>query len=287
MKKVLYVGLDVHKESIVVATALQGDTAVELHGQIGGTLDALDTLLKKLEKPSLELRFVYEAGPCGYVIYRHYDQRHGGTRWMATNCGRKCLSIWERTILIAPMKLVLILCTSLLLGDVLPGAEVRLADINGGTHQPLVVGERKAVVLIFLSPFCPTANALTPEINRIASEYADRFAFYIIEADAEISVTDAKKHAETLEIKAPVLLDPKQEMARLTKAKTTPEAVVLGSEGRTLYQGRINDLYATQTKKLKEPTSHDLRDALDAIAKGKPVSASSTKAIGCSITLTP
>lgn len=71
MTKILYVGLDVHKESIVVATAPQGDTQVELYGQIGGTLDALDKLIKKLAKPDLELRFVYEAGPCGYVIYRH------------------------------------------------------------------------------------------------------------------------------------------------------------------------------------------------------------------------
>ena len=42
MKKVIYVGLDVHKESIVVGTAPEGDTTVELYGQIGGTLDALD-----------------------------------------------------------------------------------------------------------------------------------------------------------------------------------------------------------------------------------------------------
>jgi transposase len=75
MKQVLYVGLDVHKESIVVAMAPQGDTEVQVHGQIGGTLDALDKLLKKLAKPGVELRFVYEAGPCGYVIYRHLKKR--------------------------------------------------------------------------------------------------------------------------------------------------------------------------------------------------------------------
>jgi transposase len=75
MTKLLYVGLDVHKESIVVATAPEGDTPVELYGTIGGTLEALDKLIKKLAKPDLELRFVYEAGPCGYVIYRHLKQR--------------------------------------------------------------------------------------------------------------------------------------------------------------------------------------------------------------------
>jgi transposase len=75
MKKVIYVGLDVHKESIVVGTAPEGDTTVELYGEIGGTLDALDKLIKKLDKPEVELRFVYEAGPCGYVIYRHLKKR--------------------------------------------------------------------------------------------------------------------------------------------------------------------------------------------------------------------
>ncbi len=45
MKKILYVGLDMHKESIVVAGAVQGDTDVQLCGQIGGTLDTLDELI--------------------------------------------------------------------------------------------------------------------------------------------------------------------------------------------------------------------------------------------------
>jgi transposase len=75
MRKVIYVGLDVHKESIAVGTAPEGDTSVELYGEIGGTLDALDKLIKKLNKPEVELRFVYEAGPCGYVIYRHLKKR--------------------------------------------------------------------------------------------------------------------------------------------------------------------------------------------------------------------
>lgn len=75
MTKILYVGLDVHKDSIVAATAVAGDKPAELYGKLGGTLEALDKFIKKLTKPDLELRFVYEAGPCGYVIYRHLTQR--------------------------------------------------------------------------------------------------------------------------------------------------------------------------------------------------------------------
>lgn len=163
---------------------------------------------------------------------------------------------------------------------------ISLTDLSGKSHQPLVVGDKKAVVLVFISPFCPTSNTFTPEVNKIAAEYGDRFAFYLVQAEAGISAADAKKHAELFEIKAPVLLDPEQKLARVAQAKMTPEAVVLSAQGETLYQGRINDLYATQTKKLPEPKTHDLRVALDEIAAGKAVTTPRTKAIGCSITLT-
>jgi hypothetical protein len=29
----------------------------------------LEKVIKKLHQPGVQLRFVYEAGPCGYVIY--------------------------------------------------------------------------------------------------------------------------------------------------------------------------------------------------------------------------
>src|SRR5262249_17932219 len=74
-KSIHYIGLDVHKESIAIAIAPAGSTEVRQYGIIGGTLEALDKAIKKLERPGIELRFVYEAGPCGYVIYRHLQRR--------------------------------------------------------------------------------------------------------------------------------------------------------------------------------------------------------------------
>src|SRR4051812_44174085 len=72
MKKIVhYIGLDVHKDSIAVAIAPQNSTEVRRYGIIGGTLDAIDKLLQRLSQPNVELRVVYEAGPCGFVICRH------------------------------------------------------------------------------------------------------------------------------------------------------------------------------------------------------------------------
>ncbi|AQV92618.1 IS110 family transposase [Cupriavidus necator] len=65
----LYVGLDVHKDSITIAYAL-GMGEVELLGKIGTSKADIDRLCKRLQSKARHIRIVYEAGPCGYGLYR-------------------------------------------------------------------------------------------------------------------------------------------------------------------------------------------------------------------------
>ncbi|MGE3403889.1 MAG: IS110 family transposase [Vicinamibacterales bacterium] len=68
----LYVGLDVHKDSIAVAHAAGGraDPPVFV-GAIGGRQADLDQLLRRLQGKAASLQFAYEAGPSGYRWYRY------------------------------------------------------------------------------------------------------------------------------------------------------------------------------------------------------------------------
>jgi transposase len=65
----VYVGLDVHKESITVAYSIDAGE-VELLGKIGTTTAEIDRLCKRLQSKARHVCVVYEAGPCGYGLYR-------------------------------------------------------------------------------------------------------------------------------------------------------------------------------------------------------------------------
>jgi transposase len=67
-----FVGMDVHKDSIDLAIADEAET--RHYGRIGGDAGSLDRVVRKL-RSMRRLVFVYEAGPCGFWIYRRLTQQ--------------------------------------------------------------------------------------------------------------------------------------------------------------------------------------------------------------------
>jgi len=88
MRRVKFVGLDVHAETIAVAIAEQ-EGEVRSLGVIGNREESVRKLVRKLG-PVEDLRFCYEAGPTGYSLY-----------WQLTALGVKCEVVAPRLV---PMK---------------------------------------------------------------------------------------------------------------------------------------------------------------------------------------
>lgn len=162
---------------------------------------------------------------------------------------------------------------------------VRLVDTTGQTHEPLKpAAGRKATVVIFTLPDCPIANAFAPEINRLVADYSAKgVGIYLAHVDRDLTTADARKHAKDFGIQCPVLLDSQHALVKTLGATKTPQAFLLGPDGKTLYRGRINNLFADYGTRRQAVTQHDLRAALDAVLAGKPVPQPVTEAIGCHI----
>ena len=65
-----YVGLDTHKDTIAVAIADAAGGKPRYYGEIANTPTALSKLLKDVSPNGEVASYCYEAGPCGYGVYR-------------------------------------------------------------------------------------------------------------------------------------------------------------------------------------------------------------------------
>jgi len=74
--RTLSIGMDVHKDSIAVASVGQEHHAeVTSLGAIGTRQGDIDQLIRNMPSQSQQLVLVYEAGPCGYWLYRSLTQK--------------------------------------------------------------------------------------------------------------------------------------------------------------------------------------------------------------------
>ena len=67
-----FIGMDVHKETIVVAVTATGEVGkATSYGTLPNTAAALEKLVRRLRQAGDgPLQFCYEAGPCGYGVHR-------------------------------------------------------------------------------------------------------------------------------------------------------------------------------------------------------------------------
>ncbi len=163
-----------------------------------------------------------------------------------------------------------------------------LPDAKGVVHRIDEWAGRKAVVLFFVGVECPVSNFYAPEMERLHDEYSERgIAFRLIYSEPDASVERVAAHVAEYRLSAEALLDARQALARQAGVTRVLTVVVASPGGGILYRGRIDDRFSEDGKRRDEPTTRELRDALDAVLAGKAPAARETPVFGCPLPEVP
>ncbi len=143
-----------------------------------------------------------------------------------------------------------------------------------------------ATVIMFICNHCPYVKHVNDELVRLARDYSGKdVAFFAISANDALQYPDdspgkMKETAMTLGYPFPYLYDETQETARRFQAACTPDFFVYDREHRLAYRGQLDDARPGNGIPV---TGSDIRNALDQLLAGKPVSPDQKPAIGCNI----
>lgn len=144
----------------------------------------------------------------------------------------------------------------------------------------------KATVVMFICNHCPFVKHVNGQLIQLAQDYIPKgISFVAISSnDADTYPEDSpgkmKEYAQRLGYPFPYLYDETQEVARAYDAACTPDFFIFDSNLICVYRGQLDDSRPSNGKPV---TGKDIRDALDAILAGKPVSQRQMPSIGCNI----
>lgn len=157
------------------------------------------------------------------------------------------------------------------------GADFGLPGADGKKPALSEMKAEKGILIFFVSTTCPVCRAYESRMNAVAEE-AKAKGFLVIGIDSNATEPAADVWDYAARMKFPVLYDEGSVVADLYRAKFTPEAFLLLPDRTIAYHGRIdNQMEEAQA------TTHELRDAVAAVAAGKPVAERETRPFGCTI----
>jgi thiol-disulfide isomerase/thioredoxin len=161
--------------------------------------------------------------------------------------------------------------------------KLKFTDIRSLPRTLNDFGKKKAIVLVFVNTNCPVAQKYFPTLQAMEKEYRDKDVQFVAVNAAEDTIIAMATHAVKYDIEFPFVKDFDGVCAKALGVTRTPEAVVLDAERKIVYRGRIDDQFRLGGTR-KEPTTHELKDAIEAVLAGKKITTPETEVDGCAIT---
>jgi thiol-disulfide isomerase/thioredoxin len=173
-----------------------------------------------------------------------------------------------------------------------PAPGFALPGVDGRTYKLADFKDAKLLVIVFTCNHCPTAQAYEDRIIELDRDYKDRgvklvaispndpLALRLDElawTDLTDSLEDMKIRAKDRDFRFPYLYDGEtQRTSEAFGVQATPHVFIFDRERKLRYQGRIDN------SDVHEVTTHEMRDAIEALLAGKPVPVETTRVFGCS-----
>jgi peroxiredoxin len=180
--------------------------------------------------------------------------------------------------------------TELKIGDRAPDFD--LPGVDDKRYSLKDFADAKLLLVVFTCNHCPTAQAYEARIMQLDADYKDKgVALVAISPNDdralrldELGYTDLGDSFDDMKLRAkergyrfPYLYDGATQKTALAYGVTaTPQVCLFDAERRLRYVGRIDN------SDVKSVTSHDVRNAIDALLAGRPVPVEKTRNFGCS-----
>jgi len=172
--------------------------------------------------------------------------------------------------------------------------DFNLPGVDGRSYRLADFADADILVIVFTCNHCPTAQAYEGRIKKLTADYKNKGVALIaispndpraVRLD-ELGYSDMGDSFEEMKIRAknmgynfPYLYDgDEQRVSRAYGPTRTPHIFVFDKQRKLRYVGRIDD-----SEKPKLVKSHDVRNAIEALLKGRKVPVETTRTIGCSI----
>jgi thiol-disulfide isomerase/thioredoxin len=168
-----------------------------------------------------------------------------------------------------------------------------LLGTDGKKHQLSDYKSSPILAIVFISNHCPASQLYEGRIKAIAKDYAAKGVKLIAIAPngpaavnpGALNYTDVDDSFESMKIRATYrqfnfdyLYDgDTQAVSHAYGPKVTPHLFIFDAQRKLRYEGRIDDHMQE-----RKATSHDARNALDALVAGKPAPVDHTPVFGCS-----
>ncbi len=167
------------------------------------------------------------------------------------------------------------------LPDTVTGREFALQDLRG----------ERATLIMFICNHCPYVLHVKQQLIAIAREYAAAGVATIAISANDVAnyPEDAPDNMQAMMAEwgnpfAAYLYDESQAVAQAYQAACTPDIYLFDAGLACVYRGRLD---AATPKNAEPVTGADLRNALDALLAGRPVSTEQIPSIGCNIKWKP